>query len=137
MPSTKPAHQNRATAILLQRCPVCLEGKVFRSFLRTNKDCPVCGIHFERETGYYLSAMFIAYTIGFILIAPLALYLYLVQTPTVRFGVIVGVTIVVVWPLIFRYSRVLWLHADQLMDPRSPVHDNAQADAPESQAFES
>ncbi|MFN2202115.1 MAG: DUF983 domain-containing protein [Caldilineaceae bacterium] len=124
-------------AVLLQRCPVCLDGKVFGSFLRTNKDCPVCGIHFERETGYYLSAMFIAYTIGFILIAPLALYLYLAQTPTVRFGLIVGVAIILVWPLIFRYSRVLWLHADQLMDPRSPLRADAQGDAPESQASES
>lgn len=110
--------RSRPMAILLQRCPICLEGRVFRSFLRTNKDCPVCGVHFERESGYYLSAMFIAYTLGFILIAPLALYLYFTQTPTAQFSLIIGVVIIVLWPFIFRYSRVLWLHADQLMDPR-------------------
>jgi hypothetical protein len=25
---------------------------------------------------------------------------------------------VIVWPLLFRYSRVIWLHMDQVMDPR-------------------
>ena len=62
--------------------------------------------------------MFIAYTLGFILIAPLALYLYFTQTPTLQFSLIIGAVIIVLWPLIFRYSRILWLHADQLMDPR-------------------
>ena len=116
-------------AILLQRCPVCLDGKVFRSLFRAHKDCPVCAIHYERESGYYLSAMFIAYTIGFILIAPLALYLYFQQTPTLQFSIIIGGAIVALWPFIFRYSRVLWLHADQLMDPRiAPAADTNGSD---------
>ena len=80
----------------------------------------MCGIHFERESGFYLSAMFIAYTLGFILIAPLALYLYFHQASTARFSIVVGGAILLLWPFIFRYSRVLWLHADQLMDPRTP-----------------
>jgi uncharacterized protein (DUF983 family) len=126
MPTRQHSSRKRTSAILLQRCPVCLEGKVFRSVFRTNKDCPVCGVHFERETGYYLSAMFIAYTMGFILVAPLALYLYFRQTPTIQFGVIIGAAIVILWPLIFHASRILWLHADQLMDPRdAPTGDMA------------
>jgi hypothetical protein len=24
------------------------------------------------------------------------------------------------WPLLFRYSRVIWMHADQVLDPRQP-----------------
>jgi len=110
--------RNRWTAILLQRCPVCQEGPVFYRLFRTHKDCPVCGVRFERESGYYLTAMFFAYTIGFVVLAPLALTLYFMQTPTLRFSLIIGATIVLLWPFIFRYSRVLWLHADQLMDPR-------------------
>lgn len=117
--------RTRFAAILLQRCPICLEGRIFSSFFRTNKDCPVCGIHFERETGYYLTAMFFAYTIGFVMVAPLALYLYFRQTPTLQFSVIIGVVILLLWPFIFRYSRVLWLHADQLMDPRDLHMDDA------------
>ena len=118
-------------AILLQRCPVCLDGKIFRSLLGSNKDCPVCSVHFERESGFYLSAMFIAYTLGFIIIAPVALYLYFQEASAVRFSIIIGGAILVLWPFIFRYSRVLWLHADQLMDPRRlSASDKTPSDDP-------
>lgn len=110
---------NLPLAILLQRCPVCRRGKVFRSFLGMHADCPVCGIHFERETGYFLNAMFFAYLLGFFIIAPLALYLYIRGTTTVEFTTVITVTLLILWPFIFRYSRVLWLHADQLLDPRA------------------
>ena len=55
----------RIGAILAQRCPVCLEGQVFDSLLGMREMCPVCGVKFERENGYFLNAMFIAYVLGF------------------------------------------------------------------------
>lgn len=109
---------NRLVAIILQRCPVCLEGKAFRSILGMNPDCPVCGIHFERESGYFLNAMFFAYVIGFLLFAPLALALYLMGAPALLFALIMVGLLLIAWPLIFRYSRIFWMHADQLMDAR-------------------
>jgi uncharacterized protein (DUF983 family) len=109
---------NRLLAILLCRCPICLQGRVFRSLLRMNPDCPHCGIHFERETGYFLNAMFFAYVLGFIVLVPTMLYLYIQGTSTFWFSVIVSTEIILLWPWVFRYSRVLWLHADQLLDPR-------------------
>ena len=117
---------NRLLAIFLCRCPICLRGQVFRSLLGMNADCPHCGIHFERETGYFLNAMFFAYVIGFLILAPTMLYLYFQQVSTLRFGVIVTIETLLLWPWVFRYSRVLWLHADQLLDPRRlPAADNA------------
>jgi uncharacterized protein (DUF983 family) len=110
----------RLIAILTQRCPVCLRGRVFRSWLEMNKDCPVCGIHFERETGYFLNAMFAAYTLGFLLLIPSAVGLFLLDVSLLVFSVIIIAEIVVLWPLIFRYSRILWLHTDQMLDPRTP-----------------
>jgi uncharacterized protein (DUF983 family) len=68
---------NRVIALLAQRCPVCLQGKVFHSLLGMHRERPHCGLRFERETGYFLNAMFFAYALGFVLIAPTALYLYL------------------------------------------------------------
>ncbi len=117
-PNQPPVRRSRLQAILLQRCPVCLQGKIFRSLLGSHKDCPQCGIHFERESGFYLSAMFIAYVLGFIILAPTALYLYFRQVSGLVFSVVITAEVVLLWPFIFRYSRVLWLHADQLMDPR-------------------
>jgi uncharacterized protein (DUF983 family) len=111
---------NRLLAIARLRCPVCLEGRTFRSLLGMYKACPVCGIHFEREHGYYLNAMFFAYALGFVIIAPTALYLYLRQVSTFWFTLTISAELLLLWPFIFRYSRVLWMHADQLLDPRRP-----------------
>jgi uncharacterized protein (DUF983 family) len=108
----------RLIAILAQRCPVCLEGKVFNALLGMNKNCPACSVPFERETGYFLNAMFVAYAIGFLFIIPTAIYLYFLDVSVPVFSVIILVEMVVLWPLIFRYSRVIWLHIDQLIDPR-------------------
>jgi uncharacterized protein (DUF983 family) len=125
MPQTTPPKRGRLEAILLQRCPVCLEGKVFHSFMGMNKSCPHCDAVFERESGYFLNSMFIAYVIGFLILVPVALALYILnvtgrmQVSSLFFWtVIVGLT-AVLWPLIFRYSRVIWMHADQIMDPRA------------------
>ena len=69
--------RSRPLAILRQRCPICLDGKIFRSFLSMYKTCPTCGVRFERESGYFLTAMFFAYAMGFVIVAPTALYLYI------------------------------------------------------------
>lgn len=114
---------NRLLAILLCRCPICLRGHVFRSLLGMYPDCPTCGIHFERETGYFLNAMFFAYVIGFLILAPTMLYMYFKQVSTVTFTVVVTAELLLLWPWVFRYSRVLWLHFDQLLDPRRPEKD--------------
>lgn len=114
---------NRLMAILLCRCPICLRGHVFRSLLGMYPDCPNCGIHFERETGYFLNAMFFAYVIGFLILAPTMLYMYFKQVSTITFTVVVSAELLLLWPWVFRYSRVLWLHFDQLLDPRRPEKD--------------
>lgn len=119
---------NRFLAILRCRCPICLQGRVFHSLLGTNKDCPNCGIHFERETGYFLNAMFIAYVVGFLILAPTMLFLYFKQVSTLVFTIVVTAELLLLWPWVFRYSRILWLHADQLIDPR---HAPSETPAPQ------
>jgi uncharacterized protein (DUF983 family) len=64
----------RLVAILRQRCPVCLEGQVFQSLLGMRSHCPACGIKYDRETGYFLNSMFIAYTLGFLILVPTAVH---------------------------------------------------------------
>jgi uncharacterized protein (DUF983 family) len=109
----------RTIAILAQRCPVCLRGKVFRSFLGMNSECPVCGIHFERETGYFLNSMFAGYALGFLLLVPSAIWLYFQRVSLGLFSILITAEVGVLWPLLFRYARILWLHVDQILDPRS------------------
>ncbi len=118
--------RSRLSAIVFQRCPVCLEGKAFRSFLGMHKDCPNCGVHFERESGYFLNAMFVAYVFGFVIFAPLALYLYFTGVPALPFSLIMVAVLLVSWPFIFRYSRIIWMHVDQMIDPREPPNQRGK-----------
>lgn len=108
----------RLIALLLLRCPVCLKGALFRGFLTMHKECPQCGIHFEREHGYFLNSMFIGYAAGFLVLIPSAVLLALREVSVGVFATAIIVETIIVWPLIFRYARAIWLHVDQMLDPR-------------------
>ncbi len=105
-------------AMLRLRCPVCREGPLFRSLLSMHRNCPRCGVPFEREHGYYLNSMFIAYVLGFLVIVPSAVLLAMRNVSVALFAAIIIAETIIVWPLIFRYARSLWVHVDQLLDPR-------------------
>ena len=51
-------------AILRQRCPRCRRGRMFRGRLTMNDPCPVCGLVFQREEGYFLGAMYVSYALS-------------------------------------------------------------------------
>ncbi|HRW06734.1 MAG TPA: DUF983 domain-containing protein [Caldilineaceae bacterium] len=108
----------RLFAILTQRCPVCMTGPIFRSVLEAHKHCPHCGVLYEREHGFYLNSMFIAYTLGFLVLLPSAFYLFWIESSVTLFSIVIIVETILLWPLIFRYSRVIWMHMDQMLDPR-------------------
>ena len=108
----------RLWAMLRLRCPRCLRGKAFRSLWRMHEQCPECGLSFEREPGFYYGAMYFSYGIGVVLTAPLAIWLFLRGVPEyLIFAILIGV-LSIVSPLLFRYSRVAWIHFDQRIDPR-------------------
>lgn len=109
----------RLIALLRLRCPVCLQGRLFRGVLSMHKECPHCGVPFEREHGYYLNSMFVAYAAGFLVLIPSAILLALREVSVGLFSIVIVAETVIIWPLIFRYSRAIWLHADQVLDPRS------------------
>ena len=83
------------------------------------QSCPVCGLRFLREAGYFLGAMYISYGLGVATILPVAAALAVVAEWHIAIVMSVALlqTLVSV-PFFFRYSRVLWLHVDQSLDPR-------------------
>jgi len=107
----------RLAAILTLRCPRCLTGWIWRGFVTMNTACPVCGLVFEREQGYFTGAMVVSYAIavptyGLIVIA---LLLAGVDAPVAL--LVGGAMYLVLAVFIFRYSRVVWLHLDWGIDP--------------------
>lgn len=101
-----------------------------------SRNCPHCGINFEREHGYYLNSMFVAYALGFLILVPSAIILALREVSVTFFTSFISVETIVIWPIVFRFSRVLWLHIDQMLDPR-PMPATVNATAVESTTVES
>jgi len=110
-------------AMLAGRCPRCHKGPIFQPMTRApltmNQTCAVCGLTFEREPGYFLGAMYFSYTFGVILVVPVALVLAVVfNLSLVAVLLIALVQTLLTMVMAFRYSRILWLYLDQVIDPR-------------------
>ena len=101
------------------KCPSCRQGNVFRKAMRMHEDCPQCGIHFEREDGYFMMAVFVGYVMSFFIAVPVVVALYFWIRPSI-WGYLIGATtaLLLASPLIFHYARVVWMYIDQLLDPR-------------------
>jgi uncharacterized protein (DUF983 family) len=105
----------RLKAILLQRCPKCLKGKPFMGLTIMRERCPFCGHRFEREPGYFVGAMYASYFLAIPILAILTLLIYWLILPTWALQNVVLVACVpflLLVPLVFRYSRVIWMHID-------------------------
>lgn len=109
----------RTYAALLGRCPHCLKGAIFASLITMHDDCPVCGIHYERETGYFMMAIFFGYFLCGAICLPLCIWLYRMQAPILWYIASMSLALGLTAPWIFRYGRIIWLHIDELLDPRS------------------
>jgi len=110
----------RLRAIVTQRCPVCLDGRMFGSRLRMHPTCPVCGHRFEREQGFFQGAMYVSWVLGVSYLAGLGVLAQLLLVP--RIGIAWAVACVVAIhvaciPLVFRYSRVIWAHLNVRTKP--------------------
>jgi hypothetical protein len=84
-----------------------------------NETCPVCGLRFLRESGYFLGALYISYGLGVFTILPIAVIMVILldwSLPVVLTISLIQTMLSV--PLFFRTSRLLWLYLDQAIDPR-------------------
>jgi hypothetical protein len=86
-----------------------------------NEVCPVCELKFEREQGYFLGAMYISYALAVVLLGlgTLAGHLLLPEWNLEMVMLLAIVAYLPLMPLVFRYSRVFWIHFDRWAWPRS------------------
>src|SRR3954468_6496028 len=106
-------------AIVRMRCPRCRQGRMFRGMFTMNDPCPVCGLVFQREEGYFLGAMYVSYVLGCALLIPsyfLLSYLFPNWSSTAII-LLALVPYLALTPILFRYSRVLWVYYDRAVDP--------------------
>jgi len=85
-----------------------------------NKKCSVCGQPAEPEPGFYYGAMYMSYALcvavcGFNFV----LTEFILKLPPYSFLVVNTVMLIVLWPLIFRYARVLYIYLFIRYDPNA------------------
>jgi len=101
------------------RCPRCRNGKLFstplynlNTFYLMNKKCEHCSLYFEIEPGFYYGAMYLTYAFSVAMMTAVAIFYYLIFNE-IRVWYVVGtiaVIMLILMPLLFRYSRVLFLY---------------------------
>ena len=106
---------NRLAAIVSQRCPVCLEGRMFRGTFTMNETCAVCGHQFMREQGFFQGAMYVSYLIGLVVFLVIGWSAALLLGP--RWGLAPALTAAVAVQFLFvpwmwREARVIWAHVN-------------------------
>ncbi|MEK6250091.1 MAG: DUF983 domain-containing protein [Planctomycetales bacterium] len=100
------------------RCPRCLQGKVFRSLWRMHDTCPECALKYDREPGFFAGAMYFSYGLAILLALPTAILMFIKGISSEWTGLAVAGQLAVFSPLLFRWSRIMWMHFDQRIDPR-------------------
>jgi len=107
------------SAVARQRCPRCRRGIVYRNGNLMNNLCPVCGLEFNREEGYYTGALFFGYLLA---IPTILLFFFLFcltfsDMDLVWAAVLSIVAFLPTVPLILRLSHVIWIGVDRAIRP--------------------
>ena len=102
-------------AMMRLRCPHCHQGRLFRGQFEMNDPCPVCGVLFQREEGYFLGAMYFSYVLATGVLIPLYVIaaLLLPNQGTVVIALVATLAYLPFVPAVFRYSRALWICMDR------------------------
>jgi uncharacterized protein (DUF983 family) len=108
----------RLDALLKQRCPRCFQGQLFAGLFRMHERHPTCGLPYERESGYFVGAMYFSYGLALIVTAPVWLLMAWLGRPLGEVYLATGCLLIVGSPWLFRYARVLWIYVDHTLDPR-------------------
>jgi uncharacterized protein (DUF983 family) len=106
----------KTISFLLCTCPRCGEERVFkyspfnlRRFAETKDKCNTCGLDYIPETGFFFGSMYWSYAILVALIVTESVVLSIFDLFDYALYVI-PLSIIVLLPFIFRYSRMLMLY---------------------------
>lgn len=106
-------------SLVKTKCPRCREVSMFKfpllnitKFSQMHKHCPNCQLRFEVEPGFFIGAMYISYGMSLGLVFAVGIMLYnIFDDPELWVYLLVaGGVLIVMLPILFRYSRVLYLY---------------------------
>jgi uncharacterized protein (DUF983 family) len=99
-----------------RRCARCGSGKLFRHYLHMVPDCPRCGLHFEREQGYWAGALAINIiaTGGLFAVVFVTLLAFTIPDVPVVPLLAVLIPIALLGPIVYYpFSKTVWVAVDR------------------------
>ncbi|MBI3133536.1 MAG: DUF983 domain-containing protein [Bacteroidetes bacterium] len=110
----------RIYSILNNKCPVCHEGEFYevrnpydlKNFSKNYERCSVCNHKFEMETGFFYGAMYVSYalSVAFSVSIFVAIGVLFPQSPYYVYLIAILTGIVVLMPVTYRLSRLVWMN---------------------------
>ena len=109
---------SKVYSIVSCSCPRCHESKMFvnnnpykfENWDKMLPDCPTCGLHFEREPGFFQGAMYVSYGLGVTLSFGVLFVDLLFGFDPTTFFIANTCALVFFAPILFRWSRSLYLN---------------------------
>lgn len=103
-----------------RKCPNCGSGGIFHSWFKLKDRCPTCSYPFEREEGYWVSAIIVNTAVieGLFLIVFIATVL--ATAPDVEWVplLIIAVVMNLIFPIFFYpFSKTVWMGVDLYFHP--------------------
>lgn len=94
------------------RCANCGSGGVFDGFFTLKSSCPSCGLRFEREEGYWLGALIVAFALTggtFMLWFVFGMLLTWPDVPWTLF-LVGGIAITAILPVVsYGWTKTMWM----------------------------
>jgi uncharacterized protein (DUF983 family) len=109
--------------VAYQLCPHCrmeriFRYSIFRGFPAMRAVCPLCGLKFEREEGYFVGAMIVDYGLGLVIAGAIGCVLwYFTRWPLDKTALVAFLIFLPFVPTLTRFGRVVWIYIDRLLDP--------------------
>ena len=101
-----------------KRCARCGSRHLFKRWFTMVDDCPRCGLHFEREQGYWAGALAINIMATGGLFAIVFVALLVATIPNVPVGPLLAilVPIAVLGPIVYYpFSKTIWVAVDRAL----------------------
>jgi uncharacterized protein (DUF983 family) len=99
-----------------RRCPRCGSGKLFHHYLSMVPDCPRCGLHFEREQGYWAGALAINILCigGLFAVSFLVAMILTVPDVPVPLMLAIFIPLMALGPIVwYPFSKTIWVAVDR------------------------
>ena len=110
-PDLDPSLPTRLGRALWRRCPRC-GTPAFESYFGLRENCSGCGLHFEREEGYWVGALIINTAVAFgtfLVLFVGGIVLTWPDVPWTVLGVVTLVAMAIVPLLFYPLSKTIWM----------------------------